>query len=57
MIYIPCFIKIASGIQKVTWGGYIDTQRQDGDHVSLFFDRLCGLVDRVLGYRSKGTRV
>jgi hypothetical protein len=32
MTYIPSFIKIGSGIQKLI-GGYTDTQ--DGDRVSL----------------------
>jgi hypothetical protein len=26
MIYIPSFIRIGSGIQKLTWRGYTDTQ-------------------------------
>jgi hypothetical protein len=29
MIYIPSFIKIGSGIQKVTGGGYTETQTED----------------------------
>jgi hypothetical protein len=39
MIYIPSFINIGSGIQKVMWGGYTDMQinRQHGDRISLLF--------------------
>jgi hypothetical protein len=34
MIYIPSFIKIGSGIQKlIVGGGFTDTQ--DGDRISL----------------------
>jgi hypothetical protein len=32
-IYIPSFIKIGSGIQKLMLGGYTDTQ--NGDRISL----------------------
>jgi hypothetical protein len=35
MIYIPSFIKIGSGIQKLVGGEYTDTHRA-GDLVSLF---------------------
>jgi hypothetical protein len=37
MVYIPCFIKIGSGIQK--WKG-VDTKthRQDGDCISLLWE-------------------
>jgi hypothetical protein len=34
MIYIPSFIKIGSGIQKLM-GGDSQTHRQHGDHISL----------------------
>jgi hypothetical protein len=37
MIYIPSFIKIDSGIQKLTAGDK-QTQRQHGDLISLFFN-------------------
>jgi hypothetical protein len=54
---IPSLIKIISGIHKVIEG--IHTQH--GDRISLLLflnygkwdDCLCGLVVRVLGYRSK----
>jgi hypothetical protein len=38
MIYIPSFIKIGSGIQKLMGGGYTDIQvaRQHGERISLF---------------------
>jgi hypothetical protein len=32
MVYVPSFIKIGSGIQKLMGGG---THRQHGDHISL----------------------
>jgi hypothetical protein len=36
MIYITGFIKICSGIRKLTWGGGgIQTHRQEGDLLSL----------------------
>jgi hypothetical protein len=37
MIYIASFIKIGSGIQKLTVGGITETQthREHGDHISL----------------------
>jgi hypothetical protein len=35
MIYIPNFIKIGSGIQKLLRGIYIQTHRQHGDLISL----------------------
>jgi hypothetical protein len=36
MIYIPSFIKIGSGIQKLIGGrGFTDTDTQHGDYVSL----------------------
>jgi hypothetical protein len=34
MIFIPSFIKIGSGIQKLTWGD-TQTHRQHGDVISL----------------------
>jgi hypothetical protein len=34
MIYIPSFIKIGSGIQKLIWG-VPKTHRQHGDHINL----------------------
>jgi hypothetical protein len=37
MIYIPRFIKICSGIQKLL-RGYTQTQREDGDHISLLYE-------------------
>jgi hypothetical protein len=33
-IYIPSFIKIGSGIQKLTGGGYTDTQRHTDSKVT-----------------------
>jgi hypothetical protein len=33
IIYIPCFINICSGIQKLMQGGYRDIHH--GDHISL----------------------
>jgi hypothetical protein len=50
MIYIRSFIEIGSGIQKLTW----DIHRQHNDFVSLRKNRLCGLVVRILGYKSGG---
>jgi hypothetical protein len=40
VIYVPSFIKITSGVQKLT-GGYKDTHRQQRDLISLlnFFKR------------------
>jgi hypothetical protein len=36
VIYIPSFMKIGSGIQKlITGGGGTQTHRQHGDHISL----------------------
>jgi hypothetical protein len=35
MIYIPSLIKIGSGIQKLTEGGYRHTHRQHRDRISL----------------------
>jgi hypothetical protein len=36
MTYIPSFIKIGSGIQKLMWGrGFTDTHRQHGDLIRL----------------------
>jgi hypothetical protein len=35
MIYIPSFIKIGSGIQKLMRGGGSQTHRQHGDLISL----------------------
>jgi hypothetical protein len=35
IIYLPSFIKIGSGIQKLR--GDIETHRQDGDSISLLF--------------------
>jgi hypothetical protein len=35
MIYIPSFIKIGSGIQKLMGGGDTETHRQHGDRISL----------------------
>jgi hypothetical protein len=37
MIYIPSFIKIGSGIQKLMGGGDIQTHREHGDRLSLHF--------------------
>jgi hypothetical protein len=34
MIHIPSFIKIGSGIKKLIKGD-IQTQRQDGNHISI----------------------
>jgi hypothetical protein len=34
MIYIPSFIKIDSGIQKLVKGGDRQTDRHDGDRIS-----------------------
>jgi hypothetical protein len=34
MMYIPSFIKIGSGIQKLI-GGYMQGHRHYGDHISL----------------------
>jgi hypothetical protein len=36
IIYIQSFIKIGSGIQKVTGWGDTQTNRQQGDLISLF---------------------
>jgi hypothetical protein len=33
MIYIPSFIKIGSGIEKMVGGGFIDTQTAWGSHM------------------------
>jgi hypothetical protein len=35
VIYIPSFIKIGSGIQKLIVGGHTDTHKQHGGRVSL----------------------
>jgi hypothetical protein len=35
MIYIPRFMNIGSGIQKLMGAGDTQTQRQDGDRISL----------------------
>jgi hypothetical protein len=35
VIYIPSFIKIGSGVQKLIEGGYTDTHRQQRDLISL----------------------
>jgi hypothetical protein len=35
MIYVPSFTKIGSGVQKLRG----ETQRQQGDLISLFLDR------------------
>jgi hypothetical protein len=36
MIYIPSFIKIGSGIQRlILGGGDLEAHRQNGDHISL----------------------
>jgi hypothetical protein len=35
MIYIPSFIKINSGIQKLIWG-HLQTHRQNRDRIRLF---------------------
>jgi hypothetical protein len=39
MVYIPSFVYISSGIQKLRGGGYSQTHkyRQHGDGISLFF--------------------
>jgi hypothetical protein len=34
MIYIPSFVKIGSGIQKLMGGGDSQTHRQHGDRMS-----------------------
>jgi hypothetical protein len=36
-VYIPSFIKIGSGIQKLMGGGDTQTHRQDGDDINLLF--------------------
>jgi hypothetical protein len=36
MIYIPSFITIGSGIQKLMEGGGIHRHRQHGDRIRLF---------------------
>jgi hypothetical protein len=39
MMYMPGFIKIGSGVQKLLGGGiHIHTHRQQGDLISLFFN-------------------
>jgi hypothetical protein len=53
MIYIPSFIKIGSGIQKLIGG---DTQRQHGDRISLlqfFFRNMQSGLKTHLGRRVK----
>jgi hypothetical protein len=35
MIFIPSFIKIGSGIQKLMWWGHTQTYRQQGKGISL----------------------
>jgi hypothetical protein len=35
VIYIPNFINIGSGIQKLIGGTHIQTHRRRGDHISL----------------------
>jgi hypothetical protein len=35
IIYIPSFINIGSGIQKLIGGIHIQTHRQEGDRISL----------------------
>jgi hypothetical protein len=43
MKYIPSFIQIGSGIQKL----YIDTERREGDSISLLWEsRLRSLFGR-----------
>jgi hypothetical protein len=37
MIYIPSFIKIGSGVKKLTGGIHIQTHREEGGIISLFF--------------------
>jgi hypothetical protein len=38
IIYIPSFIEIGSGIQKlIGWGGFIDRQHKDSISLLLFF--------------------
>jgi hypothetical protein len=43
VIYVPSFIKIGSGIQKLM-GGYTDTHRQQRDLMSLLYEipLVCG---------------
>jgi hypothetical protein len=36
--YIPSFLKISLGIQKLI-GGDTQTHRQEGDHISLLWER------------------
>jgi hypothetical protein len=35
MIYIPSFITTGSGVQNFFWRGDTQTNRQDGDRISL----------------------
>jgi high-affinity Fe2+/Pb2+ permease len=35
VIYIPVFMKIGSGIQKLMEGAVVETHRQQGDLISL----------------------
>jgi hypothetical protein len=46
MIYIPSFIKIGSGIQKLMGGIHIQTHRQQGD-----------LINLLLFFRNKESRL
>jgi hypothetical protein len=51
MIYVPSFINIGSGIQKLIGREYTDTHRQQRDLISLlyFFKiRKVGLLDHVV---------
>jgi hypothetical protein len=58
MMYIPSFIKICSGIQKLS-GGYTDTQThgQHGDsikpHLFLFQNKESTLKSRTICERNK----
>jgi hypothetical protein len=48
VIYIPSFIKISSGIQKLI--GVTQTHRQEGDHISLLsFPQIKRSKLKILG--------
>jgi hypothetical protein len=48
VIYVPSFIQIGSGVQKLI-GGYTDTHRQQRDLISL----LCFFKIRKIGLKNR----
>jgi hypothetical protein len=40
VIYIPSFIKIGSGIQKLVWAGGSQSHRQNGERISLLEEEV-----------------